>query len=146
MSFEINGNTWTPQSAQEHALSIMERVNALVQEHNVTDEQGNVIGVYEFETEVYAYDAETEQEIELEDMRFEQVRPLAHVLYTLVHDIYVCFIKRRCPDIIFIGKTGKQVTCTGAAIPDIIVILPILTEHVGEVLLAFLHPNTRRKI
>ena len=43
MSFEINGNTWTPQSAQEHALSIMERVNALLQEHNVTDEQGNVI-------------------------------------------------------------------------------------------------------
>lgn len=43
MSFEINGTTWTPQSAQEHALSIMERINALLQEHNVTDEQGNVI-------------------------------------------------------------------------------------------------------
>lgn len=43
MSFEINGKVWNPQTATEHANSILERVNAILQEQNITDKDGNVI-------------------------------------------------------------------------------------------------------
>ena len=43
MSFEIDGKTWTPQSAGEHANAIMNRVNAILQAENVTDADGNII-------------------------------------------------------------------------------------------------------
>lgn len=43
MSFEINGATWIPQSTQEHANNIMARVNAILQEENVTDAEGNIV-------------------------------------------------------------------------------------------------------
>lgn len=43
MSFEIDGKTWIPQSASEHTNSILERVNAILQEEGVTDEKGEVV-------------------------------------------------------------------------------------------------------
>ena len=68
------------------------------------------------------------------------------VLYLLKHDIDIGSIERRCPDIILIGETTQEVARTGAAVPDIILILPVFTEHIGEVFLAFLHPDSGSEI
>lgn len=42
MAFEINGETWQPQSATEHAEKIVQRVNELLQENNILDSEGNI--------------------------------------------------------------------------------------------------------
>ncbi len=43
MSFEINGETWIPESAIEHASSIIEKINQLLQENNITDDDGTIL-------------------------------------------------------------------------------------------------------
>lgn len=43
MSFEIDGETWEPQTATEHAAAIIEQINTLLQENNVTDSDGNIV-------------------------------------------------------------------------------------------------------
>lgn len=43
MSFKINGVEWVPDSATLHAQNLMNKINSLLQENNVTDESGNVI-------------------------------------------------------------------------------------------------------
>lgn len=43
MSFEINGATWEPQTATEHAQSILTQINTLLQENNITDADGNIV-------------------------------------------------------------------------------------------------------
>lgn len=43
MSFEINGETWKPQSSLDHATNIVERINILLQENNILDSNGNVV-------------------------------------------------------------------------------------------------------
>ena len=43
MSFEINGEAWTPKTATEHADSIIAKINALLQENNVQDKDGNIV-------------------------------------------------------------------------------------------------------
>lgn len=43
MSFQVNGETWQPKTATEHADSIIDRVNAILQENNTLDSEGNVI-------------------------------------------------------------------------------------------------------
>lgn len=43
MSFKIDDTEWKPKTAQEHTDSIMNRLNAILQENNVQDEKGNVI-------------------------------------------------------------------------------------------------------
>ncbi len=42
MSFSINGETWEPQTAREHADLIIDKINELLQENNVKDSDGNV--------------------------------------------------------------------------------------------------------
>ena len=43
MSFKINGVTWEPKTTVEHADLIIDKINALLQENNVTDKDGNII-------------------------------------------------------------------------------------------------------
>lgn len=43
MAFEIDGETWQPQTAVEHANQIVDEINRLLQENNVQDASGNVI-------------------------------------------------------------------------------------------------------
>ena len=43
MSFKINGETWQPKTAVEHADLIIDKINQLLQENNVTDKDGNII-------------------------------------------------------------------------------------------------------
>lgn len=43
MSFNINGVTWTPKTALEHADLIIDKINELLQENNVTDKDGNIV-------------------------------------------------------------------------------------------------------
>ena len=43
MSFEINGKTWVPESAQNHANNIISTINTILQENNITDDKGNVL-------------------------------------------------------------------------------------------------------
>ena len=43
MSFKINNETWQPKTAVEHADLIIDKINALLQENNVTDKDGNII-------------------------------------------------------------------------------------------------------
>lgn len=42
MSFNINGETWQPKTAAEHADAIIEKINQLLQENNVLDADGNI--------------------------------------------------------------------------------------------------------
>lgn len=41
MSFSINGVTWEPQTAIEHANLIIDKINELLQENNIKDKDGN---------------------------------------------------------------------------------------------------------
>lgn len=43
MSFTYNGQTWAPQTTQQHANAIMDYINAQLKANNVTDSSGNVI-------------------------------------------------------------------------------------------------------
>ena len=43
MAFEIDGETWQPQTATEHADHIIDEINRLLQENNIQDASGNVI-------------------------------------------------------------------------------------------------------
>ena len=43
MSFNINGETWQPKTAVEHADLIIDKINELLQENNVTDKDGNIV-------------------------------------------------------------------------------------------------------
>ena len=43
MSFKINGETWQPKTAIEHADLIVDKINSLLQENNVTDKDGNIV-------------------------------------------------------------------------------------------------------
>lgn len=47
MSFELNGETWVPQTASEHAKNIIQRMNAILQNNNITDNEGNVVQIKE---------------------------------------------------------------------------------------------------
>lgn len=42
MSFSINGETWTPKTAIQHADLIIDKINELLQENNIKDKDGNV--------------------------------------------------------------------------------------------------------
>lgn len=43
MGFQIDGEEWMPQTTAEHSLAWMEQINAILEENNVTDKDGNVI-------------------------------------------------------------------------------------------------------
>ena len=43
MSFKIDGVTWQPKTAVEHADRIIDKINQLLQENNVTDKDGNIV-------------------------------------------------------------------------------------------------------
>lgn len=43
MSFNIDGETWQPQTTMEHASAILQKINELCQENNITDADGNVV-------------------------------------------------------------------------------------------------------
>lgn len=43
MSFQIDGKTWLPKTINEHAVQWMERINAILEENNITDDKGNLI-------------------------------------------------------------------------------------------------------
>lgn len=43
MSFKINGETWQPQTAAEHTLEIVTKINQLLQENEIKDKDGNIV-------------------------------------------------------------------------------------------------------
>lgn len=43
MSFQIDGKTWIPKTINEHTVEWMEKINSILEENNVTDENGNII-------------------------------------------------------------------------------------------------------
>ena len=43
MSYEYNGKTWTPETTQEHVTAWMEKLNALLEENDIRDKDGNII-------------------------------------------------------------------------------------------------------
>ena len=43
MSFEIDGQAWQPKTTAEHTANILNKINSLLQENNITDENGNVV-------------------------------------------------------------------------------------------------------
>lgn len=43
MSFKLNGETWQPQTASEHTVQIIQKINQLLQENEIKDEDGNII-------------------------------------------------------------------------------------------------------
>lgn len=47
MSFSYNNQTWVPETTAEHANSMMNKINSLLQENNITDDDGNIIQLSE---------------------------------------------------------------------------------------------------
>ena len=43
MAFEIDGETWEPKTATEHADRIIDKINELLLANNITDKDGNVV-------------------------------------------------------------------------------------------------------
>lgn len=43
MSFKNNGEDWTPQTTSEHTKNVMNRLNAILQEEGITDDNGDII-------------------------------------------------------------------------------------------------------
>lgn len=43
MGFEIDGQLWQPETTTQHATAWLEGINELLEENNITDENGNVI-------------------------------------------------------------------------------------------------------
>lgn len=43
MAFDINGETWEPQTATQHADSIIAEINRLLQENEIQDKDGNIV-------------------------------------------------------------------------------------------------------
>lgn len=43
MSFKIDGVTWQPKTAAEHADLLIDKINQILQENNVTDKSGNIV-------------------------------------------------------------------------------------------------------
>jgi uncharacterized phage protein gp47/JayE len=43
MSFKINGKSWQPKTAIEHADLIIDKINQILQEENITDKNGNIV-------------------------------------------------------------------------------------------------------
>ena len=43
MSFQIDDETWQPKTAIEHADLIIDKINQLLQENNITDKDGNIV-------------------------------------------------------------------------------------------------------
>lgn len=43
MSFEIDGEAWQPKSTSEHTANILAKINSLLQENNIVDDDGNVV-------------------------------------------------------------------------------------------------------
>ena len=43
MSFQIDGETWQPKTASEHADLIIDKINEILQEENVQDKDGNIV-------------------------------------------------------------------------------------------------------
>ena len=43
MSFKINGETWQPKTAVQHADLIIDKINELLQANNVTGKDGNIV-------------------------------------------------------------------------------------------------------
>ena len=43
MSFIINGETWQPKTAIQHADLIIDKINELLQNNNITDKDGNIV-------------------------------------------------------------------------------------------------------
>ena len=43
MAFEIDGETWQPKTAIEHADLMIDKINQLMQENNVKDKNGNIV-------------------------------------------------------------------------------------------------------
>lgn len=43
MSFEINGSTWEPKTATEHAEALLTKINQILADNNITDEEGNIV-------------------------------------------------------------------------------------------------------
>lgn len=47
MSFKINDEEWTPKTAYEHSAELMAKINALLEENNITDDDGNIVQLSE---------------------------------------------------------------------------------------------------
>ncbi len=47
MSFKIDGEEWLPKTASEHSAELMTKINALLQENNITDDDGNIVQLSE---------------------------------------------------------------------------------------------------
>ena len=62
------------------------------------------------------------EEVELEDVAGEHVRA---VLDALLHHVYVRLVERRGPDVVLVREAGEEVAGAGAAVPDVVVVLPV---------------------
>ena len=80
------------------------------------------------------------EEVELEDVAFKQVRA---VLRALAHHVDILLVQGRRPDAVFVRESGQEVSRPGAAVPDVILVLPVLTKLQLKVMLGQLHPFLR---
>ncbi len=84
------------------------------------------------------------QEVELEDMGFEEGGAVADAF---AHDVHVALLQRGGPDAVFgLGvESGEEIAGAGGAVPDVVRVLPVLAEDGGDGLLGLFDPNLGRE-
>ena len=80
------------------------------------------------------------EEVELEDVAFEEV---CTVLRAFAHHVDILLVQGRRPDAVFVRESGQEVSRPGAAVPDVILVLPVLAKLQLKVMLGQLHPFLR---
>ena len=80
------------------------------------------------------------EEVELEDVGVKKVRAVPD---TLVYYVYILLVKRRDKDIVFVRKPDFEIARAARAIPDKILVLPVLAKREFKVMLRKLHPLLR---
>ena len=63
-------------------------------------------------------------------MAFEHVCAVA---YAVAHDVDIRLVEGRRPDVVLVREACEEVARAGAAVPDVVVVLPVLAEGGREV-------------
>ena len=74
------------------------------------------------------------------------VKKRRSMLNPLVHDIDVGLVKCGGPNLVFVLKSGEKVSCAGGAIPNVVMLLPVLSKNCRKCVLRFLNPHLWREI
>ena len=73
----------------------------------------------------------------MKDVTLKEVRPVGNAVF---HHLHVLRVEGRCPDVVLVGEPVEEVARARGTVPDVVLLLPVLAQHIGKVLLREFHP------